>query len=195
MHAYVYMHMNLLHTSPYFLKHSLLLNLELTDSVDQQSKPQRSSCFCLPKPGIIGACHHIWLYMWVVEIRTQVLVLSWQVRYRLSHLASPQKHLWIFAFFLLRVWVALTLEYNIQTRSSGVHRRGTEMQCPVESLAVGRQEQLHLKDQVGEGTHSPPSGEGVSSVTHQRVYSSSGELPLSHHSLRRWAVELIFPRL
>lgn len=46
------------------------------------------------------------------------------------------------------------------------------------------------------GVHPLPQGmKGISAVTHQRACSTSGKLPLSHHSLRWWAVESIFPRL
>lgn len=64
----------------YFLRQSLSLNPEFIESArvaDQRNSGTHLSLF-LPQHCGSGVCHGNWLFVWIMEIQTQVLLLEWQ---------------------------------------------------------------------------------------------------------------------
>lgn len=54
-----------------------LLNLKLSYWLDWlASKLQGSSCHYFPRTTIASTCHHVWPFMWVLRIGTQLLLLT-----------------------------------------------------------------------------------------------------------------------
>lgn len=63
------------------------------------SELQRASCVYLPSSGVIVACYHAWIFMWVLGTQTQVSMLVWQK-------LSPQYQIKAFyAGSILLFWV------------------------------------------------------------------------------------------
>lgn len=57
--------------STLFLRQHLSLNLELTGLARLAgSKAPGTPCVCLPGAEVIGVCHHVQLFMWVLETLT-----------------------------------------------------------------------------------------------------------------------------
>lgn len=65
------------YSQPSFWGQGLLANPKLTDLTRLSHELQGPSHFHLLRAGSLGVWPHAWLFMWMVEDQTQVLMIAW----------------------------------------------------------------------------------------------------------------------